>query len=210
MNFRDRIVGLRRIHASKLRPNPKNWRTHPKAQRDALQGILSQIGYADALLARQLPDGFYELIDGHLRAETTPDSKVPVLVLDVTAEEADVLLASLDPLAGLAGVDGKKLEGLLTGVGTNGNAALAAMLEALAVGAGVAPKTLVDDVPPPLPAKPKTKPGDLYTLGAHRLICGDSTDAATVARLFDGLDVLPELMVTDPPYGVGPRGAGDQ
>src|SRR5579872_2634795 len=102
MKIRDRIKELRRVPAKDLRPNTKNWRTHPKAQREALQGILAEVGYAGALIARELPDGSLELIDGHLRAETTPDQLVPVLVLDVTKEEADKLLASLDPLAAMA------------------------------------------------------------------------------------------------------------
>ena len=88
MQVRDRIVELRRVPAGELRPHPKNWRTHPKAQQEALRGILAEIGYADALIAWQLPDGALQLIDGHLRAETTPDQEVPVLVLDVTEEEA--------------------------------------------------------------------------------------------------------------------------
>ena len=91
--------------AAELRPNPRNWRTHSPAQRNALQGMLAEVGYAGALLARELPDGSLELIDGHLRAETTPDMPVPVLVLDVNEAEANKILAIHDPLAGLAGCD---------------------------------------------------------------------------------------------------------
>lgn len=56
-----------------------------------------------------------------------------------------------------------------------------------------------DDVPEEQP-NPVTRAGDVWVLGDHRIICGDSTDAATVARLLG--DVKPHLMVTDPPYGV--------
>lgn len=78
MKIRDRIRELRRVPASELLPNPKNWRTHPKAQQDALRGVLAEVGMADAVLARELPDGSLMLIDGHLRAETAADAKVPV------------------------------------------------------------------------------------------------------------------------------------
>lgn len=201
MQIRDRIKSLRRVKASELRPNPKNWRTHGKAQQDALRGLLAEVGYADALLAIEVEGGALMLVDGHLRADTTPDQKVPVLVLDLTLAEADLLLASLDPLAALAGVDGAKLGSLLSGVSA-ASGALTGMLENLAIGAGVAPKELVDDVAPPKPAKPKTKLGDLVLLGDHRVLCGDSTDPAAVARLLEGLELQPAIMVTDPPYGV--------
>jgi hypothetical protein len=114
MQIRDRVKELRRIPAGELRPNPRNWRTHPENQRNALRGVLADIGYADALLARELDDGTLELVDGHLRAETTPDMTVPVLVLDVTQEEADKILLTLDPLADLAGVDQDRLDELLS------------------------------------------------------------------------------------------------
>jgi hypothetical protein len=45
MKIRDRIVELRRVPAGSLLPNPKNWRRHPKAQADALRGLLSEIGF---------------------------------------------------------------------------------------------------------------------------------------------------------------------
>jgi hypothetical protein len=54
--------------ARELLPNPHNWRRHPHKQATALHGILAEIGFADAVLARETPDGLM-LIDGHLRAE---------------------------------------------------------------------------------------------------------------------------------------------
>ncbi|MEQ8788867.1 MAG: hypothetical protein RIC55_21325 [Pirellulaceae bacterium] len=113
MKIRDRIKELRRVEASQLHPNPRNWRKHPQLQQDALRGVLAEIGYADALLVRERDDGGLELIDGHLRAETTPDQLVPVLVLDVSADEAAKILATHDPLAAMAEVDVGKLDELL-------------------------------------------------------------------------------------------------
>ena len=113
MEIRDRVVELRRVQARDLLPNPKNWRRHPKVQADALRGLLDEIGIADALLARELPDGRLQLIDGHLRAETMPDEEVPVLILDLNEAEADKLLLSLDPLAAMATADNQRLNDLL-------------------------------------------------------------------------------------------------
>ena len=79
--IRDRVRELRRVPARELKPNPRNWRTHPAGQRSALAGLLAEVGYAAALVARELPDGTLELIDGHLRAETTPEAIVPVLIV---------------------------------------------------------------------------------------------------------------------------------
>src|ERR1700687_5432546 len=122
MKIRDRIKELRRVPARELLPNPKNWRTHPVAQQDALKGLLAELGYCDALIARELPDGTLQLIDGHLRCETTPDLVVPVLVLDVSEDEADKLLATLDPLASLAEANREALTSLLATVDTDSEA----------------------------------------------------------------------------------------
>jgi hypothetical protein len=136
MKVRDRVKELRRVKASELRPSPSNWRTHPAAQRDALRGLLAEVGFAGALLARELDDGTLELIDGHLRAETLPDAEVPVLVLDVDAAEARKLLATYDPIAAMAQAEAGKLDSLLREVQT-GNQALAQMLTDLAGEAGI-------------------------------------------------------------------------
>ena len=129
--WRDRIRELRRVPAAALAPHPLNWRMHPTEQRRALAGVLAEIGYADALLARELPDGSLELIDGHLRRELTPDALVPVLVLDVNEREAALLLATLDPLANLAEANAETFSKLLDGVQT-AHQDVAAMLSDLA------------------------------------------------------------------------------
>src|SRR5437868_3353298 len=130
MQIRDRIKELRRVPAAELRPNPRNWRLHPPQQQDALRGILAEIGYADALLARELSDGSLMLVDGHLRAETTPDAVVPVLVLDVDEAEADKILLTHDPLAGMAMVSETHLRDLLAEVQTE-SPALQTLLDGL-------------------------------------------------------------------------------
>ncbi len=111
--IRDRIRELRRVPAGQLQRHPRNWRGHPARQKAALRSVLEKVGYADALLARELPDGSLQLIDGHLRAEATPETEVPVLVLDVTEEEANYLLATHDPLAAMAETQEEVLQDLI-------------------------------------------------------------------------------------------------
>ena len=132
VQIRDRIKELKRVPASELLANPKNWRRHPQPQQEALAGILQQIGFADAVIARETDDGL-ELIDGHLRQELMGDQPVPVLVVDVTAEEADMMLATLDPLAAMAGTDYDALESLLMAL-QPANEAVADMLRTISEG----------------------------------------------------------------------------
>lgn len=130
MRLRDRVKELRRVRAGDLKPHPRNWRTHSRFQQDVLREVLSDVGMAGALLARELPDGSLELVDGHLRAETTPSAVVPVLVLDLDDAEAERVLLTHDPLASLAGVDDQRLSGLLAEHGRS-EGAVAEMLAKL-------------------------------------------------------------------------------
>jgi hypothetical protein len=125
--LRDRIVELRRVKAADLRTNPKNWRLHPEGQRSAVGEMLASIGFVGALAAREVNGGL-ELLDGHLRKDLAAESKVPVLILDLNDEEADKMLATFDPLSGLALVDGEKLDDLLRGVSLDENAEIRRML----------------------------------------------------------------------------------
>ena len=93
-----------------------------KSQVAALRGLLSEIGYAAALLVRELPDGRLMIIDGHMRAATTPEQVVPVLVLDVTEVEADKILLTHDPLGAMAESDAARIKALLVAVQTEDQA----------------------------------------------------------------------------------------
>lgn len=69
------------------------------------------------------------------------------------------------------------------------------------------PADLVEVEVPEPPKEPKSKYGDIYQLGNHRLMCGDSTNYGDVGKLLD--DELADVVVTDPPYNMGYEGAGN-
>lgn len=131
-DIRSRVKELRHVPAQSLIPNGKNWRTHPPSQRAALEGILGEIGFADAILVRETPDGLV-ICDGHLRSDLMGKADVPVLILDLDEAEADKLLLTLDPLAAMANADHDKLLGLLEATSFDSEA-VNKMLESLANG----------------------------------------------------------------------------
>lgn len=111
--MKNRVKELRFVKASELTPCADNWRLHPKRQRDLMKSVLQTIGYADALIARETEDGSLALIDGHLRADVSPDVEVPVLIVDLNAREAKELLLVHDPIGALAERDDEALSRLL-------------------------------------------------------------------------------------------------
>ena len=205
MNIRNRITDFRMVKASELRPNPRNWRKHPEAQQNALRGILAEVGYVDALLARTLPDGSLELVDGHLRAEMTPEQEVPVLVVDLDEDEAAKVLATFDPLGDMAEMDDEKFADLYAMIETDSEA-LREMLDGLAEEAdaeegGVecendaGPQT---DRAEELREKWGVEQGQLWLIGEHRLLCGDCRNADDMARLCGSEKI--NVAFTSPPY----------
>lgn len=135
MKLRDRIKELRRVPANQLAPNPKNWRLHPVAQQNALRGLLSEIGISAAAIAVERPEGLV-LIDGHLRSEILGDEIIPVLIVDLTDAEADLLLTTFDSVSALAIPDPDKLEQLLSEISTKSDA-VQQMLDKMSVDHGI-------------------------------------------------------------------------
>jgi DNA modification methylase len=195
--WRSRIVRHGEESPDQLNANPRNWRIHPKQQQDALAGLLDQVGWVQDVIVNERTG---HIVDGHLRvslAISRGESSIPVVYVDLSEDEEALVLASIDPLAGMAVTDAEQLAALLDAVSVD-DAALRAMLDSLIVAPSLDGLTDPDDVPEDV--EPVTKPGDLWVLGGHRLLCGDATIAADVERLLDG--EKPFLMVTDPPYGV--------
>lgn len=113
--FRDRIRELRRVKAAELQENTGNWRRHPDEQVGAMTSMMQRLGITDAVIAYESAraGGKLTLIDGHLRRGIAGQETIPALILDLTDEEADLMLATFDPLGDLALMDAEALKSLL-------------------------------------------------------------------------------------------------
>lgn len=207
LEIRDRIVDFRRVKARDLKPHPLNPRIHGGAQTSAVTLLLQKLGLADRLLCYTDLEGGLRLIDGHLRRSLTGDMEVPVLVTDLSEEEAALLLAAGDPLAALAERDDAVMAELLQQTDQDLLAELLAgndpLAELLGRGAEEPESGLLPDADPdalPESVETRCKAGDLWALGSHRLWVGDCTDPGGVALLMNGERA--KLLVTDPPYAV--------
>lgn len=182
--MKDRVKDFRRVRASELQPHALNFRSHPKEQSAALRTMLDRIGFAGAVLAYE-DDGALQIIDGHLRVqESKPSDELPTVILDVTPEEAEELLATFDPIGSMAGRNEDALSELIARL--DPDEALAKVLESVGhLSNGKGGLTDPDEVPE-VPEEPVTKPGDLWVLGEHRVMCGDATEQTDVERLMGG------------------------
>lgn len=189
-----RPLRLEWIDPASLDANPKNWRRHPPEQTAALRDAIGEVGWAGALLYNERTR---RLIDGHARKEQFAGQAVPVLVGSWSEADEAKILATLDPVGAMATTDPEAFAALMAEVET-GSAAIREMLAAVAKEAPEPAREIVEDVAPEPPAVPITKPGDLWLLGPHRLLCGDSTKAEDVARVMAGERA--GLCFTSPPY----------
>lgn len=120
---------------SELGDNPKNWRQHPAEQMRALDDVLKEVGWAGVILFNERTG---RIIDGHARKKVAVKrghDKVPVLIGDWSEADEAKILATLDPLGGMADANADKLEALLREVKTS-SPAIADMLAATAKKAG--------------------------------------------------------------------------
>jgi DNA modification methylase len=185
-----------------LIPYARNARTHSDAQVALIAGSIREYGFTNPVLV----DGANGIIAGHGRVMAAGKLglvTVPVIELaHMTAAQKRAYILADNKLAEQAGWDRDllalelgDLRDMAVDLGSLGFEA--GELDALFRHGDADAR---EDEVPPVPAAPMSRLGDLWLLGPHRLICGDATDADTVARVLGG--VSPHLMVSDPPYGV--------
>jgi DNA modification methylase len=185
-----------------LVPYVRNARTHSEAQVARLAGSIREYGFTNPVLV----DGANGIIAGHGRVMAARQlglERVPVIELAHLSEaQRRAYILADNRLAEQAGWDRD-----LLAIEVADLAALGVDLDGIGFAAGEIDDLLRrregearEDEVPERPEVPVSRPGDLWCLGDHRLLCGDATSAADVARLLGG--VRPHLMVTDPPYGV--------
>ena len=211
IELRDRIKELRRIDVTEIQDNAGNWRSHPLAQRGALHSVLNEVGVVNALLAYESErQGGLTLLDGHLRADEYP-GRWPVLVLDLTDDEADIVLATLDPLSAMAGTVPGKLAALVDGIeGVSSD--LQATLDEVVRQANdslveAADADDADEAGGSMEDEWHVERGEVWAIesasvrgGEHRVMCGSSLDVVDLDTLFAGRRA--EMVFTDPPYGI--------
>jgi DNA modification methylase len=198
--YRDRIKEIRKVKASELSPHPLNWRKHPTKQTRALKAALEEIGQVGVLLARETSEGL-QLIDGHCRAELDAEQEWRVAVLDVDEKEAKKILATFDPISALAMTDEDKITSLLKSI-EDRTEGLEDALHKKYLDNIVGPETAEPQIDraDALRKKWKVERGQMWKLGEHRLLCGDSSVGDNLKRLFGSERA--NILITDPPYGV--------
>lgn len=135
--WRNRITGHGEEQLDAILFNPANWRVHPRAQQEALEGVLSQVGWVqDVIVNKQTGN----LVDGHLRCQVAArngEKTIPVVYVDLTPDEEALILTTLDPLAAMAATDKAKLDELMRQVQSD-DERVQAMLAELAEREGLA------------------------------------------------------------------------
>lgn len=179
-----------------LVPYEKNAKKHPKKQVEQVAASIKEFGFNQPIVV----DKNNIVIVGHGRLEAAKLlglTDVPVTVVDLTEEQASAYRLADNKLNESEWDMSLVVEELKTL--SEENLLLTGFDKDLIIEADER-----DDEVPELPEEPKSKLGDLYKLGEHRLLCGDATKLEDVERLMDGQHA--DSVVTDPPYNVDYEG----
>ena len=195
-----------------LKPNPKNARKHPKRQIAEIKRSYAAYGVINPIIVA--PD--LTILAGHGRhaaAVALGLAEVPVLVVEgLTPAQLKAYALADNKLGDMSSFDMELVLGEIEAIREDDDdfditlTGFATAEIDIAIGAARTAdlNDLDDDRPVPPPILPVTRKGDLWLLGEHRLICGDSTEPAVVDRLVDGKPV--RLLLSDVPFNVKIKG----
>jgi DNA modification methylase len=214
----DPTRSIEQIPIDALRPDPANPRRISEEELDALERSIRQFGFVQPVLARR-EDA--TVIGGHQRllaARWLGLTSVPVIWLDLSAEQARLMGLALNKISGswdeallarlladlqaipdldlsLSGFDEDEVKELLRSLETREKREQVESFN---------PEEALEEAR----RAPRTKPGDLWALADHRLLCGDATSAEDVSRVLGGRPAA--MSFADPPYNVDLGNHGGQ
>jgi DNA modification methylase len=192
------------VPIAELKPHPKNRNKHPKDQIARLAQVLEYQGFRYPVKVSLL-SGY--VTSGHGRIEAAKKNgwkEVPVDFQEYSSEEQEYADVQADnAIASWAELDLAGINDDLKDLGPDFDIDLLGIKDFVIEVADKLPHGDPDETPPP-PVEPKSKPGDLYELGQHRLLCGDSTNGDDVQKLMGGARA--DMVWTDPPYNVAYKG----
>lgn len=200
---------IKKVPVADLVPYARNARTHSQRQVDKLAAAIREYGFLVPLVI----DGQNNIIAGHgrvLAAQKIGLDFLPCVIADhLTDSQRRAYVLADNRLAEDAGWDTELLKielGELSDAGFNLEFTGFELgeIDGLLIDPPESPEEL-DNIPPP-PSKPITRRGDIWQLGSHRVMCGDSTEPEEVLQLMNGK--VAELMHADPPYGMGKQKDG--
>lgn len=187
-----------------LIPYARNSRTHSDEQVAQIAASIKEFGWTNPILT----DGDNGLIAGHGRlmaARKLGHTEVPTIELTGLSDaQKKAYIIADNRLALNAGWDNEMLKlefDQLAELGFDLELTGFSLDEIDALNPEIIEGLTDEDATPVIPDEPKTKLGDIYQLGSHRLMCGDSNSVSDIDKLLDG--VYPNAIVTDPPYGIG-------
>ena len=182
-----------------IKPYENNAKLHPQEQIQQIKNSILEFGFDDPIAIWK--DNI--IIEGHGRliaAQELGYKEIPVIRLDdLTDEQRRAYTLVHNKLTMNSGFDIEMLNIELGGIDRIDMSDFGFEFEP-SFGDSAPVETVEDDFEAELPEEPKSKLGDIYQLGRHRLMCGNSTDPAAIDRLMDG--VKAKLLLTDPPYGI--------
>lgn len=190
------------VSIGELKPYERNAKLHPKEQVEQIKNSITEFGFNDPVAVWK--DA--EIIEGHgrlLAAQELGLTEIPIIRLDsLTDQQRKAYMLVHNKLTMDTGFDLELLNIELGSINDIDMSEFGFEFEMF----GDEPSEVVeDDYNEELPEEPKSQLGDIYQLGRHRLMCGDSTDAEQVKVLTNG--ELVDMLLTDPPYNVDYTGA---
>jgi DNA modification methylase len=199
-------VKTERVTVASLLFDPANVRKHGERNLDSIKASLARFGQQKPIVVDG--DGIVRAGNGTLMAAKALGwDEIEIVRTNLRGSEATAYAIADNRTAELAEWDEAALAEQLAALQIDDEALAAATgFDASEIERMALPVDVVEDEVPEVPVEPITKPGDLWLLGEHRVMCGDSADTETVRRLIP--DRMCEMIVTDPPYSSGGRQDG--